>query len=111
MTRESLKGNPRIYLYVGCNGDSRKWYASCQQEQSRMYMSFNGDSRVRQSTHRKLKWHTGQRVNASHVIPIYSVQENFNPIVSFYVPTYGKMALRQKSAIWFDNSALELWGL
>ena len=23
MTRELLKGNPRILMYVGCNGDSR----------------------------------------------------------------------------------------
>ena len=29
MTRESLKGNPRIDLYVGYNGDSRVQYASC----------------------------------------------------------------------------------
>ena len=30
MTHESLKGNPRIDLYEGCNGDSRVQYASCQ---------------------------------------------------------------------------------
>ena len=46
MTHESLKGNPRIDLYGGCNGDSRVQYVSYQQEQSRMYASFNGDSRI-----------------------------------------------------------------
>ena len=56
MTCESLKGNPCIDLYAGCNGDSHVQYASCQGEQSRMYTSFNGDSRVRQSTLRKIKW-------------------------------------------------------
>ena len=32
MTHESLKGNARIYLYTGCNGDSHVQYVSCQQE-------------------------------------------------------------------------------
>ena len=32
MTHKSLKGNPRIDLYAGFNGDSRVQYASCQQE-------------------------------------------------------------------------------
>ena len=31
MTRKSLKGNPRIDLYAGCNGDSRLQYVSFQQ--------------------------------------------------------------------------------
>ena len=31
MTCESLKGNLRTDLYVGCNGDSHVQYASCQQ--------------------------------------------------------------------------------
>ena len=30
MTRELLKGNPCMLMYVGCNGDSRVQYASCQ---------------------------------------------------------------------------------
>ena len=51
MTRESLKGNPRIDIYTGCNGDSH----------------------VQQSTYRKIKWQAGWRINASHVMPIYSV--------------------------------------
>ena len=36
MTRELLKGNPRMIMYMGCN------VYSCVH-----YMSFNGDSRVR----------------------------------------------------------------
>ena len=32
MTRELLKGNPCMLMYVGYNGDSRVQYASCQQE-------------------------------------------------------------------------------
>ena len=32
MTRELLKGNPRILMYAGRNGDSREQYASCQWE-------------------------------------------------------------------------------
>ena len=32
MTRELLKGNPRMDLYAGCNGDSPVQYASCQRE-------------------------------------------------------------------------------
>ena len=59
MKHESLKGNPHTDLYVGCNGDSRVQYASFQREQSRMYTSFNGDSGMRQSTLRKIKWQAG----------------------------------------------------
>ena len=32
MTCELLKGNPRIDMYAGFNGNSRVQYASCQQE-------------------------------------------------------------------------------
>ena len=32
MTHELLKGNPRIDLYTGCNGNIRVQYMSCQQE-------------------------------------------------------------------------------
>ena len=32
MTREWLKGNPRMLMYAGCNGDSRVQYMSCQWE-------------------------------------------------------------------------------
>ena len=59
MTRELLKGNPRMDLYAGCNGDSHVQYASCQLEQSHVYASFNGDSHVRQSTLIKVKWQDG----------------------------------------------------
>ena len=30
MKHEFLKGNPRMLMYVGCNGDSRVQYVSCQ---------------------------------------------------------------------------------
>ena len=43
MTREFLKGNPRMLMYAGCNADSHVQYVSC-----------NGDSRVRNSTLRKI---------------------------------------------------------
>ena len=32
MTCELLKGNPRMLMYMGCNGDSRVQYVSCQWE-------------------------------------------------------------------------------
>ena len=32
MTREFLKGNPRMLMYMGCNGDSQVQYASWQME-------------------------------------------------------------------------------
>ena len=61
------------------------------------------DSRVWQSTYRKVKWKAGWIVNASHVMPIYSVQATFNPKVSFCVPTYEVSVLKWRSAIWVDN--------
>ena len=76
MTRKFLKGNPRTLMYMGCNADSRVQYASC-----------NGDSRGRNSTLRKIIQKAGLRVNASQVMPIYSVLEKFNLNMSFCVPT------------------------
>ena len=32
MTRELLKGNPRMLMYIGCNGDSHVQYVSYQWE-------------------------------------------------------------------------------
>ena len=87
MTCELLKGNSCMLIYAGCNGDSRVPYASCQWEYSRTYVNCNEDSRVRHSTLRKIIWKVGSRVNASHVMPIYSVLENFNPKMSFCIPT------------------------
>ena len=43
MKRELLKGNPRTWMYAGCNADSRVQYAGC-----------NGDNRVCNSTLRKI---------------------------------------------------------
>ena len=43
MTRELLKGNPCMLMYVGCNVDSRVQYVSC-----------NGGSHVRNSTLRRI---------------------------------------------------------
>ena len=43
MTREFLKGNPHTLIYMGCNADSHVQYVRC-----------NGDSRVRNSTLRKI---------------------------------------------------------
>ena len=65
MTCEFLKGNPRTLMYAGCNADSCIQYACC-----------NGDSRVCNSTLRKIVWQVGSRVNASQVMPIYSVWKN-----------------------------------
>ena len=65
MTRELLKGNPRMLMYAGCNVDSH----------------------VCNSTLRKIMWQAGSRVNAFQVIPIYSFLANFNPKMSFFVPT------------------------
>ena len=76
MTRELLKGNLRTLMYVGCNVDSHV-----------QYVSFNGDSRVSNSTLRKIIWQAGSKVNASQFMPIYSVLENFNPKMSFCVST------------------------
>ena len=76
MTHELLEGNPRTLVYVGFNADSHVQYASC-----------NEDSRVRNSTLRKIIKQDGLMVNASQGMPIYSVLANFNPNMSFCVPT------------------------
>ena len=76
MTCEFLKGNLGMLMYAGCNVDSRVQYANC-----------NGDSHVHNSPLRKMIYQAGLRVNASQVMPIYSVLENFNPNMSFCVPT------------------------
>ena len=76
MTHELLKGNPCMLMYTGCNADSLLQYAS-----------YNGDSHVRNSTLRKIIYQAGLRVNASQVMPIYSVLANLNPNMSFCVPT------------------------
>ena len=59
MTHGLLKGNLRMLMYTGCNGDSPVQYASCQWEQSHTYASCNEDSRIRHSTLRKIIWQTG----------------------------------------------------
>ena len=103
MTRELLKGNLLTLMYAGWNVDSHAQYVSCQWEQSCMYTSFNEDSHVQNSTLRKIIWQAGSMVNASQVIPIYNVLENFNPKMSFCVTTQGMSALGWRSTIWVDN--------
>ena len=61
MTRELLKGNLRTLMYTSCNVDSHVQYASCQWKQSHTYASCNEDSRVHNSTLRKIIWKLVQR--------------------------------------------------
>ena len=76
MTCELLEGNPRTLMYAGFNADSRIQYVSC-----------NEDSHIHNSTLRKIYSKLVLEVNTSQVMPIYSALENFNPSLSFCVPT------------------------
>ena len=76
MTRELLEGNSRTLVYAGCNANSCIHYASC-----------NDYSRVHNSTLRKNIYQAGLRVNASQFMLVYSALANFNPNLSFCVPT------------------------